>query len=265
MPKKDVDGSLFLLGRGKVYFDRKTDAGIYTGEQFLGNCPRVEITPSQESVEARSAADPASALVAYDIISQDYELGLKPNEFDPYNLALAFFGKEALYSQNNTAVVDEQLNPNSAGVAQPVYQGRYYRLGVDKRNIASVQAVRLAGTATTKTGWELDGVEARLYIVPGGDIADGAALEIDYTPTTVTDRPMVQAGESPTIEGRMRVVQNNKRGTNRTYEFWNVSFRSDEALSLIDNTYGEIQIKAKVLADPTGHPTNQYFRIINQS
>ncbi len=260
MPK-DVSGANFLLGRGKVYFNRKSGA-LFVGELFMGNTPEFRLTPSQEVIEARSAADPASAIVASDVVSQDFEVEALANEFTPENLGLALFGTvNTAFSQGATPVVDQSLGA--------VLKGYYYPVGLPAgaREITAVTLKHTSGTPTytLATDYEIDALEGRIYIVETGAIADGTVVKVSYTPTAIASRSQILAGESTTIEGALRFVSNNKRGVNRTWEFWNVSIRSDAALALIGNEYGAATLKGRVLADAVGHPTNQYFRVLKSA
>lgn len=255
-----VQGKKFNLGRGKCLFNRKRTDGTYVGYRFVGNTPRVVITPSQEVVTARSAADKVSAVVAEDILSQDYEIEMDANEFIKANLALAFFGEEALYTQAATAITDESINAGTA-----VTGGHYYYTA--KREHASIQAVTgPAGTPvyTSPADYTSDAEDKRLgriFVVAGGAMDGDVGVIIDYTPTAITNRPFIKAGEATDIEGELEFVSENIRGDNNDFRFWRVKIRSDQAVSLISNEYGAITLKVRVLGDPERHPTNQYFEI----
>jgi len=250
---KDANGANLLLGKGKVYFDRFTSAGAATGERFLGNCERFEITTTDERVQKHSSAEAAAPLLASAVTRRTPEVAITLDEFTKENIALVLMGDESALAQSADSVTDEAHNG--------VKQGRYYKLAY--RNVSSVVVTGEGGTPTyvLNTDYEVDAVTGRIYIVPDGSITDDTNVLVSYDYAADTSA-YVKGGSASKIEGSMRFKPDPSAGPKWEVEIWKVSISPDGALALIGEDYANAPLKAEILADSTNHPTEPLYRAI---
>lgn len=253
---KEVNGQNVLLGAGKIYVDRYV-SGVKTGELFLGNCTGLEVTPAVERIQMRSSASKARAVIASDVTSQTLTLRITGTEFSLENYALAFGGNVSALSQGSGGPVSNE-------VITSVTQGRYYQVGgaSPKRNITSVTVTGPSGTPThvLNTDYEIDAARGRIYIVPGGGIATGSNIEVDYSYTAATNKTVL-AGLEASILAFVRYVADNNRGKNVELEIWRTNLASNSAVALIGTEYANFTLEGEIEADNSGHPTEPYFRL----
>jgi len=249
-----ADGNRVLLGRGAVYFDRHTAAGVKTGERFLGNCSTFELTMSEETSDFYSSVDAASALIAQVSTRRTTELACVMNEFDQFNLGTALMG-DSLAIVNGSGTLTSEVLVTTASV-----QGRWYP--ATKRNLSGIAVTGPSGTPThvITTDYLVDAAVGRIYVVEGGGIADGSTIELDAT-YSAENLAAVAGANAGSVTGNFRFVGDPASGPTVECEIWNAAVHPDGALSLIGSDYAEFRFKAGVLADTTNHPTEPYFRI----
>lgn len=268
MSAKDVQGDLLLLGRGKVYFDRFTTAGAKTGERFVGNCTRLEVTTTDELREKYSSATNDSPLMKSVNVRRTIEFALTLDEFDIENVALALMGDDGDFLQAaGGPITDESVTV--------VKTGRYYQLGGpaapagDKRAVTSVVVTDdpMTTTYTLGTDYDEDLVRGRIYIIPGGGISDGDGLLVDYSYSAKVagDIPQINAGAGTTIEGYLRFVGDPAAGPVYEAQIWKISISPDGAVGLISDDFGEFPLKGKVLDDSVNHPSEPLYRLLKLS
>ena len=247
-----VQAGNLLLGRGEVYFDRFDANGLATGERFLGNCTTFEVSNNDDVREKYSSAEASSPLVKRINTRRTMELSIALNEFNKENVALAFMGAEATLSQSSGSFTSGSPDNITARLDRWV--------PLQKRSVSSVVVKNSAQTVTyvLNTDYKVDAVAGRLYFVAGGAITDAQALKVEYS-YAVVSLPKVQAGVSSFIEGKVRFVGKPATGPTWEVEVWKVSVSPEGALSLIGDDFAEFTLKAAVLADTSGHPTEPYF------
>lgn len=252
---KVADGNNLLLGRGKIYFDRLSGM-TPTGERFLGNCSALTITTTDELHDKYSSAEATAPLLKSANVRRTVEFALTLDEFTKENLALVLMGAVSALAQGSGTVTNEVLTA--------VQKDTYWRLA--KRNVSLLTVTGPSGTPsyTAGTDYEVDAVTGRIYIIPGGTIANGVNLEVDYTYGADTSAT-VQGGVSNVIEGSIRFIGDPAAGPIYECEVWKVSMEPDGALALIGDDYGEFNLKGKVLADSINHSTEPLFRLIKRA
>jgi hypothetical protein len=248
----EVNGAEVMLGRGKVYIDRLTSSFARTGEVFVGNVSALEITPSPEEIKKFSSATAAAPQTCSDVIRQSLALRIVGDEFSKENLARALYGDTSTISQTGSSVTAEPV--------LTVQQDRYYPL--DYRVISAVVVKDSVPTTYTVTDdYIVDAVEGRIYIVPGGAIADDTNLLIDYTYGTIALNT-VRGMNQTSIRCFIRFVGDPARGATQTLEIWRASVRADGPIGLIGDDYMEWTLTGDVESDATNHPDEPHFRII---
>jgi hypothetical protein len=256
---KNVNGQELLLGRAKVYISRYV-AGVRSIEEFfLGNVLAFEITPSVEKIEAKDFTTPASPTIASDTIGQSLQLRMQCQQFNLKNLALAFGGQVGALAQSSGGPVSNEA-------VSDVLQGNFYQLGgttSPKRNVTSVVVTDVPGTTTfvANTDYEVDAATGRIYIIPGGGIADGTDLHVDYSYTAASNKK-VGAGLEPEVLAFVRLVGNNKRGKNAEVQIWRVNLSSTGAVPFIGEEYASFVLEGEIESDAAGHPNDPYFQLI---
>jgi hypothetical protein len=254
----EVNANNILLGRGKVYFDRFTDAGVQTGEIFLGNTPTFELTPASEDIKKYSSATAAAPLICSDVLRVTVGIRIVGDEFSKENLAMALFGTVGSYTQSTAGVVDESITV--------VEQGRFYPT-LYRGLTAVVVTTDPAGTTyTVDVDYTVDAVSGRIYIVPGGAIAASAAEDILVDYTYATQALEATRGLTATsVKGRIRFIGDPARGPKLECIVWRASVRSDGAISFIGDEYGQFTLAGDVESDAVNHPTEPHYRIIKIS
>jgi len=267
MSQDTVNAADLYVGRGEVYFDRYDANGARTGERFLGNCSAMEISIADETREKYSSAESTAPLLKQLNVRRTPEVSITLDEFNQDTLELFEMGTAT------GLVVTGAAASNIVPPAGRVVKGRWLPLespsGTPRRGTVALPITALnvtgpAGTPTYVLGTDYlaDLVSGRIYIIPGGAIATGGALEIDFTYPTLTaaGAPYVQAGTSNFIEGFLRFKSKQAAGPSMEIEIWKVSINPDGGLALIGDDFAEFKLRGRVLADTVGHPTEPYFR-----
>lgn len=253
---KEADPNNVLLGSGKVYLDRYTAAGVPSGnERFLGNCTEFSITPSVEEIEKKSSTDAARRLLRSDVTATSLELSITLDEFTPDNLALALFGEVGTYTQTGAAVTNE--------VHDDVAQGSYVRLAYRGISLVTVEPAGGGTAFALNTDYEIDAVEGRIYIVPGGGIANLADIQVDYTYATQS-KSSVKGGAVSSIRALIRYVSNNPNSPESTAFVWRASIKGSGAVGFLSDNYASFQLSGKLEADEANHPGDPYYLLIKR-
>lgn len=249
---KEVDGSEVYLGSGKVYFAERVN-DVLTGEDFLGDISTLEITPAISEIEKKSSATAARPVIASDVTDYSLTVRMTGGQFNKGNLARAFGGEIGSLVNGSGSVVDEAI--------ANVEQGKYYPL--TKRNVGTVVVTSdPAGTTYDVTDdYEVDAATGRIYIVPGGAIADGSEILVDFAYSAET-KVTVKAGLKARSYGFLRFIGNNTRGKKFELQIWKLGLSSTGAVGFIQDQYGEFTLEGKIEADLSGHAAEPYFRLI---
>lgn len=238
----------YTLGRGEIYFGRfkDDDETLPLGLRYIGNTPEFSLTISQETLDHFSSDR--------GIREKDESIALQVNRTGqmttdnviPANVALFFFGDDSTVTEAGEVVSGE-----SVGGDDGVEQGFYYQLGIsasrpsgarglvgstDDSNSAGAFIVvntddSNSGTPfTATTDYVLDTAQGLLYIVPGGGIANGTKLSVDYTIKASTFSRVI-SGSQP-VAGHMKFKAANPTGDNIDYylPFVKISPNGDYAL-----------------------------------
>ncbi len=226
----------YLLGAGKLYFDRFNDDGDKVGERYLGNSPGFSITLESEDIEHESSDEAVSEVDRRIQLKVKRSGSLQVDNVSIENLALFIQGDIATVTQAAVAVVNEAISD--------VIQGYWYQLGnpatfpTGVRNVTSVVVTNVAGSTTyiLNTDYVLDAEMGRIQIVEGGGIADGGDLHVDYTPAAET-RDQIASSPTP-IKGALRYIADNRDGDNK----------DAYAPNCVLSPNGEMQMKGKEFA-----------------
>ena len=235
------------LGKGKFYFAQYTP-GTQTpgGERYFGYTGAMNVSLTEEKAEAFDSDNQIRKKTESATLSVMYALNFDTSNISIDNLASAFLGEVNSVAQGAAAVTDE---------AHTVEQGLHYQLGQNAtnvtgvRNISAVTVTDSAGvtTYTVDTDYQVDLVSGRLFIVPGGGIASGAAEDIlvDYT-TAVEARDQVKL-TGRVIQGAGRFIADNPAGENKDYYWPYIKLGANGDFSLKGDEFQTLPFTAEVL------------------
>ncbi|MDP2431262.1 MAG: hypothetical protein Q8O33_04470 [Pseudomonadota bacterium] len=200
-----------VMGSGKIY----VDVGPGEGERYMAETPGFSLAVKAETMDVMSDDTPTQEVIdtVSKSVTRDFTLSTKNITDD--SLALFLMGEAGTLSTTAGSVVDGPVNAG-AGVTQ----GRYYQLGVSAGLPAGVRAITgvslHAGATTFDLGadYSVDLALARIYIVPGGGIADGEVLTCDYATTAATWGQVASTGQAAKV-GSLRYIADNSLGANR--------------------------------------------------
>lgn len=218
----------YTLGRGEIYFARFAP-GTQTpvGERYIGNTPEFALTIEQEQLEHFSSDRGVREKDDSVALQVNRTGNLTTDNIVPDNVALFFFGDKSTVAEAGGAE-EETLTD--------VEQGLYYQLGItDERptgaagilsdedsNSDANFAVYTLGDSNSDaeefvrgTDYEVDFTLGRLYIIPGGGIADGTDITVEYN-VRASSFERVISGSQP-VEGALRYVELNPKGQNKVY------------------------------------------------
>lgn len=251
------DAQNLYLGRGAFYFDRfLAGTTTPTGERHVGNVSKIELVTTDDVKEAYQNMTSSAGLYATVNARRKVELKVTGDEYSLENIALILMGDTGKLAQTGSSVTDETVTASAK-------QGRYY--ATDYRKISAVTVKGGVSGATAKvlnTDYTVDAVSGRIYVVPGGGIADGDIIKVSYTYATIS-LDVVKAGTQSKIAGYVRFVGDPAAGPTYELECWNAQFNPDGPLALIQDDYGNWSLSARLVADLTNHSDAPWFRMIN--
>ena len=118
-------------------------------------------------------------------------------------------------------------------------------------------------TYVAGTDYEVDAQEGRIYIVPGGGIASGANILVDYTYETQS-KSTVKGGAVSSIKALIRYVSNNPTSPESSCFVWRASIKGSGAVGFLSDNYASFQVTGKLEADPVNHPNDPYYLLIKR-
>lgn len=244
-----------LLGKGQVFFDRLTSAGVTTGLKHLGNVETFELTTADDTVEKYSSMVKSAPLYKRVNRRRTVTLRITGDEFHPENMALATMGDLAVLVQVATPIVAEAVYPAT-------FPGAYFTT----KKLGPVTAVVVkfgAGAGVLGVDYAVINANAGLIRILPGTILTGA-VTVDYTPTayTATTGPkVVGGGNSGIIQGKILYVGDPAAGPAQMVEVWSVSISPDGAIGLISEDFATMSLTATVQDDSANHATNPLYQI----
>jgi autotransporter adhesin len=124
----DLGGKNYVLGRGRVFFDRFASGATVTGttrgegERYIGNTPEVSTTTSSEKFEHYDSEAGVKTKDLTILLSTNRTGKFTTDNINAANLALFFLGDAATLTQTSATAVVE--------VISGAKRDRFYQLGV---------------------------------------------------------------------------------------------------------------------------------------
>lgn len=198
-------GNNYVLGRGKLYFDKFVDNINFqpTGERYLGNTPSLTMTSAYQNLDHFSSDYGIREKDDAVLLQLDRTGNFTCDNISMENVALVF----------GTSPIDEtQSAETGAGERLKVKRGLYYQLGVDAATpdgvgeVANVAIQDGSGTQATATVTFSTNPVAGNSVTIGGTVfsfvatAPTTALEVQIGATaTVTAQGFLQAVNASTV------------------------------------------------------------------
>lgn len=245
-----------LLGRGMLFLDNFTAAGLRTGQQAIGNVTAFDVENKVEVKEKYESMDPASSLYARGVTRQTVSLKITGDEYSLDNLARALLGTVVQITGAGATIAAEPLTPAGGAVLN-----RYYDM--QNRNITTLTDVKQGSTSLVLgTDYTADLVRGRIYLLPTSvTITPGSQLTTDYIYAAYTYNSISVASQG-TVEAYVRFLGNPIKGPTYEAEYWHVSFTPTGQLGFIADDFGNWTLEGEVIADPVNHPTEPIGRLI---
>lgn len=230
----------YTLGRGRVYFDVFTaNTTTKTGERYLGNTPSFNLTAQSENLDHFDADE--------GIRTKDDSVTLQLNRtgnfvtdnIDPDNVALFFLGEADVAAQSSASDA-------TTVVANPLGD-RYYQLGATSGNPSGDRDVSgvTASVGVLTTDFTVDLTLGRVYIVPGGAIDGEATVTFTYD-RAAKSRKQIITSNSATVDGAMRFIAANPKGTNLDYFMPKVKLSPNGEYELKGETWQQMSFSVEV-------------------
>lgn len=252
MISADLGGKSYVLGKGKVFFDRYTNGitiGATTqgeGERYFGNTPEFATTASSESLDHFSSESGLKTKDDSVQLSLDRTGKMVCDSISPDNIALFFQGSSSTVAQ--TAQTGLQTDVIGAK------RGRFYQIGVSPsnpaglRNVKNVVVKKGAGFTTTVTmlnNYQLDAELGRIYIEANAADINAVDIRVIFD-TDASNREQTISGSTP-IYGALRFVSDNPKGANRDYFFPYVKLSPDGDYALKGEEWQQIGFNFDIL------------------
>lgn len=240
----------YVLGRGKLFFDQfAPGTTTRTGERYIGNTPAFNLTTESETLDHFNSDEGINVKDDSVTLQTNRTGSFTADDIDVDNIALFFNATKSTVTQTATPVTDEQI---STGIVE----GRYYQLGIplNPAGVRGVGSVTIASGAdagsasslTLNTHYTLDAALGRIYIIPGSGVNTAHNLYADYTPTA-NSREQLTVTSGATVEGALRFIAFNAKGTNRDYYFPKVTLSPNGDYALKGDEWQQMEFTMEAL------------------
>lgn len=253
-----------LLGRGKVFFDRFSSAGVAQGLRFLGTVSKLEITTNDEKARVYDYSRSDAPLLDEALARREVSVAMTLQEFSQNNLALALMGDESAFTQTATPVVDEVLTSS-------LVKGRTYQTAGRRIGSVTVEKGPAPGTALNPS-LDYDYVDLELGLIHIKDTApglvNGDSVIVSYTPAAIAAPGInrVLGAKASRILGKLVYVGDPAAGIEWDLEVWKLSLSPSGAVGFITETeYGSYELSGMVLSDETNHASEPFYRLTQRN
>lgn len=215
----------YVLGRGKLYFDQfQGELRVGRGERYLGNTPSLSITQAVTKLDHYSSDEGIKLKDASVDLQNDSTATFSTDNIDSDNLALWFAG--------DSTKVAQLAGGGPISETRTVLGDRFYQLGASpatplgSQNVSGVVVKNGAATVPNDgLSYTVDLSSGRLYIVPGGSLAEGVEITVSYSLSASNYVTTIERGAQAV--GALRFISSNPTGIQRDYYFPYVKISSD--------------------------------------
>lgn len=243
----------YTLGKGKFYFrefERGSQIPKPGGFRRLGNIPEATVSQTSEKLDHTSSEGGINVKDASVTTSQDSAIAFTTDNVSIENVAMWF-----------NSEVSDLVEAGGAIVAEPIADvvlDTFYQLGESNltpqgvRNVSLVVVKKGATVFDLGDDYRIEAATGMLEILSGGAIVEGDDITVDYTVAAGTRRIVI--GGNDTIEGQLKFLADNPKGTNKD-TFWPyVQVSPDGDYSLIGTDWQSIGFTVDVLSAADGSP-----------
>lgn len=243
-----------LFGRGQIWFNRFTSAGVNNGQYVsLGNCDQFAISTTTDEVDMTDYTQETSAV--YNSAIKKTTVGFKVSGFEISlkNLGILLLGDTTTYTQtaHTAAGQTETLVPASmTGLLGSSWLFPF-------RNISSPVVVQGTNTLVSGTDYELyDAVAGLFHILAGGTtVVDSTAITANYVAaamTGATAQDVIRAANTVNIKGQLLFIGKPATGPIVEVRCWNVSMAPDGDVGFISDDFLKWNMKGTANSDAVG-------------
>lgn len=240
----------YMLGAGKLYFDRFDEDDNPTGELYIGNTTSLTGTIDEEREEHYSSDEAERAKDESVVTRSDHTIGFTTDDISPENLAMLWKGTAEVLAV--AAITSTTENITVAAL------GRWYQIGVSDAHPTGARALTItavtddAGTPVAIPGgnggvnYEYDAELGRIFIKEGAtDVDPGDIIKVTYTAAAHSREVIIAKGEK--IRGALRYIADNTKGKNRD-DFWPlVELSPDGDFEYKGDSWAEMSFTGEVL------------------
>lgn len=240
----------YVLGRGKVYFAQFTSGQTPGPFRYMGNTPEFNLTIESETLDHFSSD--AGIREKDDSVALEVTRtgSLICDDIQAENIALFFFGS----TQTLATVAATGQTQNLTAVNK----GDVYQLGLTTQNrvgTRGVDNVVITGPAGTPvfvlgTDYSVDEDRGMFSILEGGNIPAGSNIEVEFD-IRASSQLQVLSGSEP-VEGAMRLLENNPKGSDRDIFLPYVKITPNGDLALKGDEWRQIPFSIEALKPSTG-------------
>jgi hypothetical protein len=233
----------YVLGRGRVYFDRHDSAGASTGYRYLGNTPALAITRAAQSLDHYDSDSGVKIKDKSVTLSEDMGLTFETDNISLENLALWFGGTTAAGATTGAITAGTLLLP------APVHAGVAYYVGHEV--VSSVSAAKTTGSAAV-TDFTVDAAGGLITFGGAGYTStDGLTVTYDAAAVTTTGR-INDPTSIGTIYGALKFVSDNPVGANQTQTYGYVKLTANGSYDLKGDAWQKLAFTGEVLRQTSG-------------
>jgi hypothetical protein len=258
-----------VFGRGRILFDRFTDAGVRTGQFIhLGNCDRLAIGVAPEELTMTDYTTESSA--PYKSVTTKIELPINISgfEFAEPILRLIFMGDKTTHTQTAHTATAEAV----AAATLTDLKGSFFQLG--RRSITSATVLQGTATLVSGTDWELyDALAGVIRLLPASaTIADGTAITANYVAAALSGSsaiPVVRGATKTAVQGKLLFIPQNTTGPKNELIVWNAKLTPDGDVGFISDEFAKWNLSGSVQSDSAGSyggsTSDPFFRILQRA
>jgi hypothetical protein len=245
------DTDNYFLGKGALYFDRRDTNDLATGELDLGNATNCSLKLDIESKEHFSSRKGVKSRDKIITVSEKWAMKFILEEYSKENLNMAIRGEAPTYLTQTAGAF---------AVLKNAKRDRWIDVGY--RSISAVVVTHGATTFVANVDYKIDAVVGRVMPLSTGAIYEDEALTITFSYAAISQPKLVPSQRD--VIGFLRFVPNNDVGPWWEAQIWRATLKCDGDINFLADDWGKLSFTADIDDDADNHPTEPYFRLINQ-
>lgn len=240
----------YTLGRGKLYFDKfaAVNTEIPTGERYLGNTPAITMTTAYQNLDHYSSDEGVRIRDDSVQLQVDRAGTFQVDNINMENIAI-MFGIAPPVNESTVAATAQTDDFT-------VQKGLWYQLGKDLHpdgigTVANVTVAIAASPITAAGNYQVDLAKGRVFIEDGATAIDNDDV-ITVTYDVVVQERVVVVDDNHQVEGSLRFIADNPKGTNRDYYWPHVRLAPSGEFALKGETWQTMTFAFEILIPKDG-------------